>query len=770
MYSGLFILSFFSMFCGLIICCVNDYRSQKVMTCIFIIVLLTTFFNIIWYCSNWFTGDGVTWAVIYTLTNNLTGAGIKDFIGPAIVVVLCTSVYLIVSYFFIYKFRLAFKFNGKCNILLFVLFCLSLLSSPLITQGVIYYITSHMKYDGGFYRYYVSSNESIENPKFNLVYIYGESLEHAYFDKSIFPGLANDFNNLDVSIVDFDNTTQYAGMDFTIGGIVSSQCGLPLYSSVTIGKAEVKDGFFSGSTCLGDILKKSGYDNYFFQGADLRFTDKIAFFKQHGFDHVYGLMESGLQNEFNVQNTWGLYDDITLSLAWNKFQELSKQGKRFSIFALTLDTHPPKGFMSPECTNKDYVFDGKSIAALNAVQCSQTMIASFIKNIIESPWGDNTIIVLTSDHLATANMSEAYDILQKHKRSNTFMMIKKGHGYVANNKKRSTLDNGATILETLGGKDSIGLGRSSISRSSLTETFRDFGKEINNWIPAISDRWNKAIANNSIFVDKKNSTIIVGGKKYNLPVLIYQSKDGYIALTDNYGDSPLRFNLYKADIGTMFYWIDRCFQHGNIWRKDLKLSQEWCQAQGVLGGDIAVSKLKDNSESSEIDIKVTRVNEERYKKDVELLKQPEKEIRYESNELFFNLDGLPKNVLSVNGLSRREAWGRWSDANVASKITIQYTERLPQKFKMLLTAKAWGKNINKPVDIRVGNNIQNVRLQSKSGTYELSFDDVDHDTIEIHVPYPQDSWVGSAVGIPTLDNTLRKIGIGLVSLRIVPES
>ena len=42
--------------------------------------------------------------------------------------------------------------------------------------------------------------------------------------------------------------------------------------------------FFPQNICLGDILKNSGYQNYFVQGANLRFAGKDVFLKSHGFD------------------------------------------------------------------------------------------------------------------------------------------------------------------------------------------------------------------------------------------------------------------------------------------------------------------------------------------------------------------------------------------------------------------------------------------------------------------------------------------------------
>ena len=40
--------------------------------------------NITLYASNYFTGDGINDAVLYTLTNSLTGAGVGKYILPGV--------------------------------------------------------------------------------------------------------------------------------------------------------------------------------------------------------------------------------------------------------------------------------------------------------------------------------------------------------------------------------------------------------------------------------------------------------------------------------------------------------------------------------------------------------------------------------------------------------------------------------------------------------------------------------------------------------------
>lgn len=81
-----------------------------------------------------------------------------------------------------------------------------------------------------------------------------------------------------------------------------------------------------------------------------------------------------------------------------KFEELSQSGKRFSLFALTVDTHHPDGFISRTCERKRYDVDGKKNLSFSAVSCSQEHIAALIEKIKASPYFKNTVIVVSSDH------------------------------------------------------------------------------------------------------------------------------------------------------------------------------------------------------------------------------------------------------------------------------------------------------------------------------------------------------------------------------------
>lgn len=56
--------------------------------------------------------------------------------------------------------------------------------------------------------------------------------------------------------------------------------------------------------------------------------------------------------------------------------------------------------------------------------------------------------------------------------------------------KRNTMDNGATVLDILGGDNFIGLGRSSLSGQSLSEVFLNVKEKVLAMKPDIIRLWN----------------------------------------------------------------------------------------------------------------------------------------------------------------------------------------------------------------------------------------------------------------------------------------
>lgn len=736
----------------------NTWWFAATLTVLGLFVVL----NITLYASNYFTGDGINDAVLYTLTNSLTGAGFGKYLLPGVGLVLAL-VAVFAALGWILRRRRHHPHHLGYSLVALVLALASVDASPAFHQITDLVKSQTREGDPDFAAFYKEPSKSIPNPKLNLVYIYGESLERTYFDEEAFPDLAPELSALKNEGLDFSHTAQLPGTDYTIAGMVASQCGIPLFAPFEGNASASVSSFFPQNICLGDILKNSGYANYFMQGANLRFAGKDVFLKSHGFDHLYGAEE--LKNTVadpTYRNDWGFYDDTVLDAAWQKFEELSRAGERFSLFTLTVDTHHPDGFISRTCNRKKYEFDGKANQSFSAVGCSQEHIAAFIEKIKASPWFKNTVIVVSSDHLAMNNTAWKY--LNQQDRSNLFFVIRGDQPQQDTLAvKRNTMDNGATVLDMLGGDNFIGLGRSSISGQSLSEVFLNMKEKTLAWKPDIIRLWNFPKEMKDFTVDGEKNTIAFSGSQFRLPLLLRVSDTRVEPLPESEYSAPLRFQLADFAPRDNFVWVDRCYKMAQLWSPALALSTDWCASQGQLGGEQNVQHVDSAQWKGKTAFKDTVIDSARFQRNVEMLKVVDNDVRYKADSFVFNVAGAPEEVKQFSGISRPESWGRWSNAQLGETVKIEYREPLPEKFDLVITAKAFGPNAGQPIPVRVGGQEQPLTLGHDVTTTTLHFDNPSRSSVlEIIPPTPQATNEGNILG-----HAPRKLGVGMIEIKVI---
>lgn len=237
-----------------------------------------------------------------------------------------------------------------------------------------------------------------ERPR-NLVIIYAESLDAAYGDASLFGrDLLAPLRRAGGD--SFPSYRQEPGTNWTIAGMVATQCGVPLkgYTEHDVPRTDGERTFLPSAVCLGDLLQERGYRNVFMGGAPLSFAGKGSFLRDHGYTEVHGREEweraGATPDEFNV---WGLYDSSLLQRAKTKLADLHAAGEPFNLTLLTLDTHNPHGFMSPACRNRGARdFEG-------IVLCASEQLDDFVRFAQDQGYLENTTIVIFGDHLAVPN-------------------------------------------------------------------------------------------------------------------------------------------------------------------------------------------------------------------------------------------------------------------------------------------------------------------------------------------------------------------------------
>lgn len=126
----------------------------------------------------------------------------------------------------------------------------------------------------------------------------------------------------------------------------------------------------------------------------------------------------------------------------------------------------------------------------------------------------------------------------------------------------------------------------------------------------------------------------------------------------------------------------------------------------------------------------------------------------------FRSDLWPDSVLKVTGLSQAESWGTWTNSDT---LTIKFAKPLPAAFELVMTAKAFGPNVNQVFEVLVDGQAYPVKLTESNATYTLRINNAANaDALVIKVPFPTSP---SQLG---LSQDGRTLGLGLDTLEIHP--
>lgn len=285
------------------------------------------------------------------------------------------------------------------------------------TVGVADYIKAgNSNYDLG--DYFVEPDITSDKDKRNLVLIYLESGEQTLaddqlFEKNAFAPLQEATKASDgwQSVEDFQ---QYEGGGWTMSGLTSTQCGIPLKgmgSSVGSGALNKLGGdvatYLGGSTCMGDVLDEHGYKSVFLGGANSKFAAKGTFLKTHGYGEEKGLEDwraAGEPTE-NFRSDWGLSDRSLMGHAKDEVDELhaeaEKTGQPFNLSMLTLDTHEPAHIY-------DYCDVDTEDEVTSMFSCSMTEVTGFVDYMKEKGYLEDTAVVIMGDHLKHMGGGDAF--------------------------------------------------------------------------------------------------------------------------------------------------------------------------------------------------------------------------------------------------------------------------------------------------------------------------------------------------------------------------
>lgn len=553
--------------------------------------LLVALLSVGYLAADYFTGAGINEAVIYHLKAGMGGAGLGDYtwliVGAVGVVTLAV---IIAGVAWCWVRRHSRPASLLASAVVVVLTGAGVAVNPAARD--LYHLqqqTTSAREDVALPASHMQPTLTPPEKPLNVVVLYLESFERTYLNEDEFPGLAPNLSRLEPQSTYFTQIQQVTGTGWTIGGMVASQCGIPLMAPGQGNAMSAMPDFLPLANCLGDHLKRQGYLLDFMGGADLSFAGKGKFYRTHGFSKINGSKALSAGLDAPSMSAWGLYDDTLLTLFRQRLKKRAERKLPFGLFGLTLDTHHPEGHMPPACDGIEYA-DGSN-PMLNAVHCSDRLVGEFIEAFQQSPAAENTVLLVMSDHLAMRN--SAWEKLKKNPRRDLMMLFGPGLEPQAVDKPGSTLDMAPTLLGAMGyDVDGWGFGRNLLrDADSLVEREGDNANAfLNRQRSALAALWKFPGLEEGLAIKPGKRQVTMAGQDYSLPVLLTLDEQHnvarFISARRNRNDLPAY--LAKLEPNEPFIWIDQCRNVSAVFAAASQNTQSdaFCLASGTLQGRV----------------------------------------------------------------------------------------------------------------------------------------------------------------------------------------
>ncbi len=230
--------------------------------------------------------------------------------------------------------------------------------------------------------------EAPEQPR-NLIVVYLESFNRSLINHPDYPGLTPQLERLYRELQPIEHLSSAF---VTIEGIIDSQCGLA-YPMLTGNNSLMEgDSYFNELPCLGDVLSRAGYTQYYLGGANSGFAGKGEFLRQHGFHSVHGWEHWRDEGKKIENGVWGLSDTELFAEALNTLEQ-ARNSPPYSVTMLTLGTHIP-GYVYNDCP----VYREGAPVFLNAVHCTDHLTGAFVDALAERGFLDEALLLIIADH------------------------------------------------------------------------------------------------------------------------------------------------------------------------------------------------------------------------------------------------------------------------------------------------------------------------------------------------------------------------------------
>jgi phosphoglycerol transferase MdoB-like AlkP superfamily enzyme len=184
-------------------------------------------------------------------------------------------------------------------------------------------------------------------------------------------------------------TQLYASGTRTVRGLEALTLSIPPTPGESIVKRPNNEGLFT----LASVFNAKGYASEFLYGGYGAFDNMNHFFGHNGYVvHDRSAIPAGSIHHANI---WGVADEDLYSLALNRFDTLSAQGRPFFAHLMTTSNHRPYTFPA----NRVAMPQGKRESA---VAYTDWAFGDFIRRARDKAWFANTVFVITADHCASS--------------------------------------------------------------------------------------------------------------------------------------------------------------------------------------------------------------------------------------------------------------------------------------------------------------------------------------------------------------------------------
>lgn len=243
-------------------------------------------------------------------------------------------------------------------------------------------------------------NAFLEKNPPNVIFLQMESMSNHYFD----------MNSKELNLIG-DLAEELPDLYYFKNGLSAYNGTIQTLENFLIGtpKTIISQSIYFNTpftTSIALPFKENGYNTYFLTGASVSWRNIDNMIKHQGYDFIEGKNNILSKYPDAEEFAWGVHDGYLFDYIFDKLKE--EDGKPKFMFGLTISNHTPYEIPKSFKTQPIHISDSlkKAIrvdektayANFYSHQYAASELARLIKEIKESPFGENTIIVASGDH------------------------------------------------------------------------------------------------------------------------------------------------------------------------------------------------------------------------------------------------------------------------------------------------------------------------------------------------------------------------------------